>query len=149
MMMTEAFRNAIAARFFTATLLLITLFAATGYARPSFAGNFTLPYEVHWGKTILPAGNYRIFMEELDKTATIESTDGTMRFFVPIPAKSDSQGGTAGLVLLIRGNERVVRALNLPHSGYSLVYQPQTRAERELLAKADHVATVPLGDKAK
>jgi hypothetical protein len=34
--------------------------------------------------------------------------------------------------------------LNLPHNGVSLVYQPQTGAEREMLAKADRVVTLPL-----
>jgi hypothetical protein len=143
-MMTETVRNRISARLIAATLLVLSLCAAAGYARPSFAGRFTLPYEVNWGKNVLPAGQYVILMEELGTSATVRSLDGKIAFFTPMPVKDKSDGGITGLVVMIRGNERTVSALNLPHNGYTLVYTPRTAAERELLAKADRVATVPL-----
>ena len=146
---TEAIRNTLKARFFAATLLMLSLCAAAGYARPNFAGSFTLPFEVYWGKNIVPAGNYRIVMDELKKVAMVRSTDGAVAFFTPVPIKVTSKGGATALVVTIHGNERKVRALNLPNQGYSLVFQPETRAERELLAKADRVVTVPLGDNTK
>jgi len=142
--MTEAIRNAVKARFFAAVLLMLSLCAAAGYAQPSFAGRFSLPYEVNWGKNVLPAGQYVVLMEESGTPATVRSLDGRIAFFTSIPEKDKSDGGITGLVVMIRGNERTVMALNLPHNGYSLIYKPQTAAERELLAKADRVATVPL-----
>jgi len=143
-MRIEAVRTLIKARLVAAAVLVVSLCAAAGYAQPSFAGRFTLPYEVNWGKNVLPAGDYRIIMEQLGTKTTIESADGKIAFFTPIPIPQNSKGGTTGLVVVLHGNERFVRALNLPHNGVSLVYQPATRAEREMLAKADGVDTVPL-----
>jgi len=143
-MRIETVRTLIKARLVAAAVLVASLWAAAGYAQPSFAGRFTLPYEVNWGKTVLHAGNYRIIVEQSEKTTTVESADGKIRFFTPVPIPQDSKGGTTGLVVVLYGNERFVRALNLPHNGVSLVYQPATRAEREMLAKADGVDTVPL-----
>lgn len=143
-MRIETVRTLIKARLVAAAVLVASLCAAAGYAQPSFAGRFTLPYEVNWGKNVLPAGNYRIIMEQLGTKTTIESADGKIAFFVPMPIPQDSKGGTTGLVVVLHGNERFVRALNLPHNGVSLVYQPATRAEREMLAKANGVDTVPL-----
>ena len=85
-----------------------------------------------------------ILMEELGTSVTVRSMDGRIAFFTPVSAKDTSEGGITGLVVMIRGNERTVSALNLPHNGYALVYKPKTAAERELLAKADRIATVPL-----
>jgi hypothetical protein len=143
-MTIETVRTLIKARLVAAALLVVSLCVAAGYAQPSFAGRFTLPYEVNWGKNVLPAGNYRIIMEQLGTKTTIESADGKISFFTPIPIPQESKGGTTGLVVVLHGNEHFVRALNLPHNGVSLVYQPATRAEREMLAKADGVDTVPL-----
>jgi hypothetical protein len=144
MLTTGTIRNMIQARMIAAAVLVVSLCAAAGYAKPSFTGRFTLPYEVNWGKNTLPAGNYVIIIEEVGRQATVESLDGHIAFFTPMPIKLDSDGGSTGLVVLVRGNERVVRLLNLPHAGVSLVYQPQTSAERELLVKADRVEAVPL-----
>jgi hypothetical protein len=143
-MRIETVRTLIKARLVAAAVLIASLCAAAGYAQPSFVGRFTLPYEVNWGKNVLPAGNYRIIMEVLGTKTTIESEDGKIAFFAAMPTPQTSEGGTTGLVVVLHGNERFVRALNLPHNGVSLVYQPATRAEREMLAKADGVDTVPL-----
>lgn len=143
-MRIETVRTLIKARLVAAAVLVISLCAAAGYAQPSFAGRFTLPYEVNWGKNVLPAGNYRIIIEQVQRTTTVESADGKIRFYTPIPIPQDSKGGTTGLVVVLHGNERFVRALNLPHNGVSLVYQPATRAEQEMLAKANGTDTVPV-----
>jgi hypothetical protein len=143
-MTIETVRTLIKARLVAAAVLVVSLCAAAGYAQPSFAGRFTLPYEVNWGKTVLRAGNYQIIIDQAERTTTVESADGKIRFFTTIPIPQDSKGGTTGLIVVLHGNERFVRALNLPHNGMSLVYQPATPAEREMLAKADGVDTVPL-----
>lgn len=148
-MIAEKVRNLVKVRLIGAAVLLASLCAAAGYAQPSFVGRFTLPYEVSWGKKVLPAGQYRIIIDELGQAASVQSMDGSTAFFTPLPVRLDSDGGDTGLVLLIRGNERVVRALNLPHDGVSLVYKSETSAERELLAKANRVVTVPLLSRSK
>jgi hypothetical protein len=143
-MMKKNVRNLIRARFIVAAVFVTSICAAVGYAGPRFVGSFTLPYEVSWGKNTLPAGQYRIIVDDLGRSASVQSKDSSVAFFTPLPVRLDSDGGTTGLVLIIRGKERLVRALNLPHEHASLVYQPETRAESEMLAKADRVVTVPL-----
>jgi hypothetical protein len=75
----------------------------------------------------------------------VQSTSGKA-FYTSIPIKDDNYNrkGAATLVVMVRGNERTVRSLNFPGRGYSLIYQPATKAEREILAKADQAETVPL-----
>jgi len=51
----KVFRMAV----FLAALLATCMFARGANAQFSaFEGKFTLPYETHWGKAVLPAGNY-------------------------------------------------------------------------------------------
>lgn len=140
----ETIRSVIKVKLFAAAMLAAGLCASTGYAQTNFSGKFTLPYEVQWGKSVLPAGQYFITMNPMRPTAIVQSADGKIAFYTPIPTQSTSEKGTTALKVLARGNERIVLSLNLPERGLSLVYRPTTAAERELLAKADHESTVPL-----
>jgi hypothetical protein len=140
----ETIRNVIKVRLFAAAVLAVGLFASAGYAQTTFSGKFTLSHEVHWGKNVLPAGQYSISMDAVGATARVQSTDGKLAFYTPIPIKDGSDKGVTALSVLAYGNERFVRSLNLPERGLCLIYRPATAAEREMLAKADHVTTVPL-----
>jgi hypothetical protein len=44
----------------------------------------------------------------------------------------------------MRGNERIVRSVNLPQIGKSLVFEPLTKTEREMFAKAGKIEAVPV-----
>lgn len=140
----ETIRSVIKIKLFAAAMLAAVLFASAGYAQTTFSGKFTLPYEVQWGKTVLPAGQYFISMHAAGATAMVQSEDGKISFYTPIPIQNRSEKGTTALKVLARGNQRIILSLNLPDRGLSLVYRPSTAAERELLAKADHESTVPL-----
>src|ERR1700740_753100 len=133
----ETIRIVIKVKLLAAAMLAAGLFASAGYAQTTFSGKFTLPYEVQWGKTVLPAGQYFINMPAAGATAIVQSEDGKVAFHTPIPIRNRSEKGTASLKVLARGNDRIVLSLNLPECGLSLVYRPATAAERELLAKAD------------
>lgn len=139
----EAIRNVIKVRLFAAAILAAGLFASAGYAQTGFSGKFTLSHEVRWGKNVLPAGQYTINMG-VSATAMVQSRDGKIAFYTPIPIKNRSEKGPAALTVLVHGNERIVRSLNLPEHGLCLVYRPTTPAEREMLAEADHATAVPL-----
>ena len=133
----------------TATLLLVvltTLISVAGAnAQAVFAGNFTLPHAVRWGQTMLPAGDYSIRISSFNSpAATIHSMDGKIAAFVLMGTRQDGENGPSSLTIVTRGNERTVASLNLPQSGVSLVYTPMTTAERETLAKAKQVETIPL-----
>jgi hypothetical protein len=132
----------------TATLLLVvitTLISVAGAnAQAVFAGNFTLPHAVRWGQTTLPAGDYSIRFSSFHSPATIHSMDGKIAAFVLMGTRQDSENGPSSLTIVTHGNERKVASLNLPQAGISLVYTPVTTAERETLAKAKQVETIPL-----
>jgi hypothetical protein len=140
----ETIRNAIKIRLFAFAVLAVGLCASTGYAQTDFSGKFNLPYEVQWGRTVLPAGQYAIEISAFSATAKVRSADGKMAFYTPIPVPNHSEKGTAALMVLASGDKRVVVSLNLPQRGISLVYRPIKPAEREMLAKADHPTPVPL-----
>lgn len=140
----ETIRNAIKVRLIAAAVLAAGLCASAGYAQTGFAGKFTLPYEVQWGGKALPAGQYVITMHSVRPTAIVQSTDGKIAFYTPIPIQDRAEKGATALKVLVRGHQRMVLSLNLPERGVRLVYRPTTAAERELIAQADHESTVPL-----
>lgn len=119
-------------------------FAGTANAQTTPAAKFDLPFEVHWGKTVLPPGQYTISMNSATNIVFVQSTHGQTAFFTSIPTRENSSKGAAAMLVTVRGKERTVRSLNLPARGISLIYQPATSAEREILAKADKVEAVPL-----
>ena len=131
------------------TLLLVmfmTLISVAGAnAQTSiFAGKFTLPYQVRWGQAMLPAGQYSIHFASIQSPGTVRSMDGKIAAFVFTVSSGDSEKGPSSLTIVTRGNERRVASMNLPRAGISLVYSPLTQAERETLAKARQIETVPL-----
>jgi hypothetical protein len=142
-MKAKTMRHAIQVKLFAVVLLATFAFAAAANAE-TIAAKFTLPFEVHWGKTVLPAGVYTISMDSLANVALIRAASGKTFGFTPIPIKAKSDNGRSALYVMVRGNERRVRSLNLPARGISLIYPPATSAEREMLAKADQVQAVPV-----
>ena len=72
-----------------------------------------------------------------------------LRFFTPIPTKAYNRTGDTALYVIVRGNQRIVRSLNLPSRGISLIYRPITNTEREMLAKADQLQAVPVTEAGK
>jgi hypothetical protein len=108
----------------------------------TFVGNFTLPYEVHWGKAVLPAGAYSINMESIQTPTIVHSASGKTNMFVFAAIVAGSEKGAPCVTLLLRGKERRVQSLSLPQLGKSLIYEPLTKAENGLLAKAGEVQTV-------
>jgi len=130
-------------RLFAVVLLAAFAFAAAAKAS-TVAIKFNLPFEVHWGKKILPPGEYSVTMDSNANVALVQAVHGQTAFYTPIPIKTYNRTGNAGLYIMVRGDQRFVRSLNLPERGISFVYRPVTEAEREILAKADQLQTVPV-----
>jgi hypothetical protein len=147
-MKAKTMRHAIEVRLFAVVLLATCAFAAAANAQ-TIAAKFTLPFETHWGKNLLPAGEYTITMDSSANVAFVRSANGKTVGFTPIPIKANSDKGATALFITVRGNERIVRSLNLPARGVSLIYPPATSAEREMLAKADQVQAVPVNTAGK
>ena len=138
----HAIQHATSWRLALGILIATCAFAAAANAQPSFAGKFTLPFEVHWGQAVLPAGNYSIRMGPAGPVE-ISATDGTRKIFTVPRVVADSETGSTCLRITSSGNERTVRSLNMPELGKMVIFAPLTKAEREA-AKAGQADTLPV-----
>ena len=136
-------RHTAAVKLLAAVVLATSVFVATVNAQPSFQGRFTLPYEVHWGNAVLPAGAYTITMPPFEAAALVRSASGKAQF-IPFASTEDSKQGVSCLFIAVRGDEHRVLSLNLAQFGQSLIYERLTKTERETLAKADQIQAVPV-----
>jgi hypothetical protein len=125
-------------------MIATCVFTAVANAQPIFLGTFTLPYEVHWNHAVLPAGEYAIRMDSKGALAVVRSMSSNKLDYTAPPIIGDGEKGATFLTVTIRGNERKVRSLNLSASGQSLIFEPLTKTEREMFAKAGQIDTVPV-----
>ena len=125
-------------------MLATCVFTVAANAQPSFEGKFTLPYEVHWNHAVLPAGEYSIEVDAKGMPTVLHSKTSNRSVYTNIPILADGEKGAACLTVTIRGNERRVRSVNLPQIGMSLIFEPLTQTEREMLAKAGKIDAVPV-----
>lgn len=145
-MTLKSLQSAVSARLVGA-VVAACLFAVGASAQSGgtsvFSGTFTLPYEVHWGRSTLPAGPYSVRMESIQQAAIVRSANGKINAFLRIPVIADAEKGTGTYLTIVhRGNESRVQALNAPQMGKVLIYEPITKVEREELAEAGQVQTL-------
>jgi hypothetical protein len=137
-------QNSTTVKLLLGILIATCVFTAAANAQPNFEGKFTLPYEVHWNHAVLPAGEYAIQVDSNGTPAVLRSTSNNKSVFTGAPIIANHEKGAACLTVTIRGNERRVRSVNLPQIGMSLVFDPLTKTEREMFAKAGQIGTVPV-----
>jgi hypothetical protein len=137
-------RHSITAKLILGVLFATCAFTVAANAQPSFEGKFTLPYEVHWNHAVLPAGEYSIRVDAKGMPAVVQSTNTGESVNTYTPIVTDLEKGFARLTITIRGNERRVRSMNLPGVGKSLIFDPLTKTEREMFAKAGQIDAVPV-----
>jgi hypothetical protein len=150
-MKMKAIWHAAEVKLFVAFVLAASVFAAGAHAETRFRGRFRLANEVHWGKAVLPAGEYTILIAPPQgpspAASLIRSASGETQFIPPTLVTEESNKGVNSLVITVRGNERRVRSLNLPGLGQSLIYEPLSKSERETLAKTDQAVPVTVAAK--
>jgi len=128
-----------------AILMLATCaFTAVANAQASFTGKVTLPYEVHWGTAILPAGEYTITMNTLHSVTLVQSARNETAFYTKMPLVQDSTNRPASLMITSLRGEHRVQSMNLPEFGRSFVYERPSKAEQEEIAKAGQIENVPV-----
>ena len=125
-------------------LMAIPAFTAPANAAPTWAGKFTLPYEVTWNKTVLPAGEYTVRVNSKVAPLFISSTQGNTRMFTFTPIMADSMPGGTNILVSAADGRHIVRSLNAPSLGVSFIFRPLSRSEREEIAKAGQLESLPL-----
>ena len=134
----------------TVVKLLIVAAAVVGsFAETASAqvvrGTFRLPYDVRWGGTVLPAGEYSIVVDSLSRPAIIRSATGRSVAFVLAGSVDRAMKGRDTSLLLSRTeSEPVVRVFNWREGNLAFVYKSFTKGERERLAQAGNVQAVPI-----
>lgn len=132
-------------RLLLGALIATCAFTVAANAQPRYLGKFTLPYEVHWGQAVLPAGKYFIRMDSAAARPVVSSANGDRTVFTEAAIIADMEkGGGTYLTITAQGNERRVRSLNSPELRKSVIFAPLTKTEREVLAKAGQISTVPV-----
>ena len=125
-------------------LVATFVFSVAANAQPTFEGKFVLPHEVRWNHAVLPAGEYSIEIESTEAPVVLHSASTGKSYNTSTPMMADAEKGATRLNITNFGNERRVRSLNLPQIGKALVFDPLTRTEKEMLAKAGRNDAVPV-----
>jgi hypothetical protein len=102
---------------------------AQSLSSTQFAGDFTLPFEVQWGRTILPVGEYSLYYGRTQASSSMMvevrgKEDGSPHVFIlPVGTERPSTAKDA-LVLVREGNAGIVRTLELSAIGTSVEFAP-------------------------
>jgi len=126
-------------RWLAIAVLLGGILAGVAHAGAFYSGQFTLPYEVRWGSTVLSPGEYSLAMDS--ERGPLRVSDETGRIVLLVYGNVDmpTRGQPSSLLITRDGVERTVRSLNSPVWGHKLVFKAFTRAERDLLARGGQV----------
>ena len=97
------------------------LLSGTANAQPLLKGTFTLPYDVRWGGTLVPAGQYKIVIDSAHRPALVSTLSGTgMVFATPQIVNEASRGDKTALTVPQAETERTFRALTCREGTRSL-----------------------------
>jgi hypothetical protein len=130
----------------TLCLIISLLCAGMAQAAPLYRGKFTLPYAVRWGKTVLPAGEYRLRFEDVRTRAFVviqEAKSGKDVAMLPAKSVSDVQGVSA-LLIADDGNQPVVQSLRLAELGQAFTYEPPRIHGTKGVEEAHRTQTLPI-----
>jgi len=100
------------------------------------AGTFTLPQQVHWQNTWVPAGDYRFTLQPVgpSEMLTLRKLSGTPASFILLVNDTDVADSSKAASLLIntRFGERYVSAMNLPQFELTLHFAPPANPGKEV-----------------
>lgn len=130
-----------------AVLMAIPAFTISANAEPVYVGKFTLPYEVHWHRALLPAGEYTITVSSESAPALVRSTNGSKTLYTEVPIVANSGEGSASLLITTAGGQHTVRSMNSPLLGATLIFQVISKPEREALANTTQPEAVMVTEK--
>jgi hypothetical protein len=130
-----------------AALLTSLFFAGTARAQgqsPAYVGKFTLTQQIHWGKTVLQPGKYKVTIN-----STVASNIGTIRTvagdgvsIVMSQARTGNKNGVNGLLIKEKDGQPTVHSLAIADLGVVLIYDPTLA--RETVQEARVSQTIPV-----
>jgi hypothetical protein len=132
-------RSAAAVKLLGSVLFASCLFPVAANAQAVLAGKFRLPYQVRWNNTVLPAGDYSITINsaEMPMRATVRSTNGKTTRILQTSIVDDPATGSSSIGITSSGNQRLVRSMNLPELGVSLIYESLFKPDKQELSKVE------------
>jgi hypothetical protein len=121
-----------------AVLALVTAcFGASRANAQEVQGTFNLPFEVHWGRTVLPPGNYSFTSDSGPvvpaHTVIVRGENNMACIMIPMVFDHSFSGKNA-LTVERHGESATVRELRLPDAGL-VIYYPPAKAQRQILAQ--------------
>ena len=129
-------------------LFTIAVSAVVANAQTVLHGTFHLTSAVRWGKAVLPAGEYTFTMNSVQSPIVIQSVDGRASAMAAAQSSTDAAPGGSYIFITGSGADRMVRSMNLPQLGRSLIFEPLSEREREkLYASASQTVPVQLARK--
>lgn len=134
-------------RMLLVTLVMSLLYVGTIQAQtdlPVCRGEFTLPYQVHWGKTVLQPGDYTITIHSfgMPNIASISKTDGSGGILVVARVHGEPRRGVNALLVSDKDGQLTVHSLSLANLKMALIYDPSLA--RESVPEARVNRTVPV-----
>ena len=114
--------------------LLLLLTAPWGRSQPVasqgvFNGRLTFETWVSWSEVPLSAGRYTLAVKFKSSTAevTLNSAQGKTWVFFPVGVLAGAESGQSQVCLTLHEDRWVVRSVNLPQFGLSLLYVPRNK----------------------
>jgi hypothetical protein len=108
-------------------LSVLVPFAGLAEAQSSMQGQFTLHSEVNWEHTVVPAGDYKFFINPVGGTEflALQKISGSSLGFIVLlrPPESASSPDLSKLVLVTRGGRTFVSSMQLAKYGVSFDFR--------------------------
>ena len=131
-------------------LFSIVAGAVAANAQATLHGKFQLTSETRWGKAVLPAGEYSLTIDSMQKPVRmfIQAANGKAGAVALARISEGPAPGGSYLFITGQGADREVRSINLPQLGTSLIYKRLSKRDRETLyTKASQTVPVQIAKK--
>jgi hypothetical protein len=132
---------------FAALFMSVFFFAGTAHAQgdlPVYVGKFTLQYQVHWGKSVLEAGDYTIRVNSTGTPiiALVRKVNGDALIRVISGIRNEQTNGINALLIREKDGRLTVHSLSLSDLGLIVIYDPSLG--QEPVREARDSRTIPV-----
>jgi hypothetical protein len=129
-------------------VLALGILAGDGNAVTAYQGKFTLPFEVYWAGSTLPAGDYTFEMESQGSPYTLYIRGQKANVVVrAISADEGVLSRTAQLNLVDISDVHTIRTFEAPELGVTFIYFTPT--QKHVTSKEVHHQSLPQTEPAR